>query len=110
MKETSAFSQWFVKLCSFFAIRYLKRTYGQGQRRKELFATKRWIVKVVVSMDQLGSIDPPAIHRYFTIHKRVGKGVIGDPYKWYYEKYLLYDDNTYYCIRSGKYPHQWEFE
>lgn len=110
MLFVSQLSPLLVSLGYHMAVWYFKRyPYNSNNFSKELYASKRTIIKV-------SQVNATACsYRYFSIHRR-DKNLKGE-YSWYYEKYKLgkppkskngAHKERYIIWRYGHYPYYWE--
>ena len=92
MYEECKFDEWRVRLSARLVTKWLQTRLEDDT--KIYYTSNRWVLKAEVRLNKTNK-------RTFSIHHRVYRC---DKYMWYYEKYEIYNDNTYKLVRQGVYP------
>lgn len=110
MGMMECFESQFSHMLKAFAMRisavYLKHCGYTDEVSKELYTSKRMIIKVHRVVGSVKHYD------YFSIHRKVKTNSHGGKYSWYYEKYVIERNQRrklrYTLYRYGHYPYNWE--
>lgn len=104
----SIFNYLLIRISFDLACWYISFHDNKSEFHKELYATKRTIIKVTKRRRLVTEY-------FFSVHRKVPDPIHQGRYKWYYEKYqILYDKEKddifgrYQIVRYGHYPYTWE--